>query len=490
MTNTPPRLFAFFWVLSLAIINPVTSRSAVGAENLRPPNVVLIFCDDLGYGDLGVQGHPTIRTPHLDRLARDGIRFTDFYVAQAVCSASRAALLTGCYPNRVGIAGALGPDARIGLNPDETTLAEILKDRGYATLHLGKWHLGHQPEFRPTRHGFDHWFGIPYSNDMWPYHPEAAPGSYPPLPLFENDTIVNPNVGPRDQDALTMEFTRRAVDFIEQHRQQPFFLYLAHPMPHVPLHVSDRQRGRSRAGLYGDVIEEIDASTGQILRALRRLNLEDNTLVIFTSDNGPWLSYGEHAGSSGPLREGKGTAWEGGVRVPFIARWPGRIPRRSVCREPAMTIDLLPTIAGLTGAPLPTQRIDGRDILPLLTGVPGAKSPHEALWFYYLQNELHAVRSGPWKLVLPHAYRTLGDNPARAVGGKPVRYQQARTELALYNLEADPGESSDLATAHPEVVERLQVEVEKARADLGDRLTGRAATGARPSGRVESHSQP
>lgn len=490
MTNTPPRLFALLWVLSLAIINPVASPSAVSAENLRPPNVVLIFCDDLGYGDLAVQGHPTIRTPHLDRLARDGIRFTDFYAAQAVCSASRAALLTGCYPNRVGISGALDHRSRIGLNPDETTLAEVLKSRGYATLHLGKWHLGHQPEFHPTRHGFEHWFGIPYSNDMWPYHPEAAPGSYPPLPLFEDDTIVNANVGPRDQDQLTMELTRRAVDFIDQHRQQPFFLYLAHPMPHVPLHVSDRQRGRSRAGLYGDVIEEIDASTGQILRALRRRNLEDNTLVIFTSDNGPWLSYGEHAGSSGPLREGKGTAWEGGVRVPFIARWPGRIPRRSVCREPAMTIDLLPTLAKLAGATLPVNRIDGRDIVPLLTGVAGARSPHESLWFYYHQNELHAVRSGPWKLVLPHAYRTLGDNPTRAVGGKPVRYQQARTELALYNLDTDPGESTDLATAHPEVVERLQIQVEKARADLGDRLTDRPATGARPPGRVESVATP
>lgn len=481
-----PRFLALALVPLLFLASQVSSPAAAGTSLARPPNVVLIFCDDLGYGDLGVQGHPSIRTPHLDRLARQGVRFTDFYVAQAVCSASRAALLTGCYPNRVGISGALGPDARIGLNPDETTLAEVLKERGYATLHLGKWHLGHLPPFRPTRHGFDHWFGIPYSNDMWPHHPEAAPGSYPPLPLFEDDTIVNANVGPRDQDQLTMELTRRAVAFIEQHRDHPFFLYLAHPMPHVPLHVSDRQRRRSPAGLYGDVIEEIDASTGQILRALRRQNLEDHTLVIFTSDNGPWLSYGDHAGSSGPLREGKGTAWDGGVRVPFIARWPGRIPRGSVCREPAMTIDLLPTVAGLAGAPLPKQRIDGRDILPLLTGVDGAKSPHEALWFYYHQNELHAVRSGPWKLVLPHAYRTLGHPPARAVGGKPVRYQQARTELALYNLEADPGESNDLAATHPDIVERLQIEVEKARADLGDRLTDRPATGARPPGRMET----
>lgn len=447
----------------------------------KPPNVVLVFCDDLGYADVGCFGARTIRTPNIDRLARDGIRLTDFYVAQAVCSASRSALLTGCYPNRVGIAGALDHRARHGLAPSETTLAEVLKTRGYATAAIGKWHLGHHPDFLPTRQGFDEWFGLPYSNDMWPYHPEARKGTYPDLPLFDGERVVDPAVSPEVQATLTGRYTDRAVRFIEAHADGPFFLYLAHSMPHVPLFAGADHLGRSRAGLFGDVVEEIDASLGRILRTLRRHRIEGNTLVIFTSDNGPWLSYGDHAGSSGPLREGKGTSWEGGVRVPFIARWPGHIPRGSVCREPAMTIDLLPTLARLAGASLPSRRIDGLDITPLLSAQPGARSPHEAFWFYYAQNELQAVRSGDWKLILPHAYRTLNPGP-RATGGRPTTYRMARAGLELYHLREDLGETRDVAASHPEVVARLLAHAEAARADLGDSLAGREPTGARPAG--------
>jgi arylsulfatase A len=474
----------------LATIRLCVALAAIGAafvarsaENSasRPPNFVLIFCDDLGYADVGCFGARNIRTPNIDRLARQGIRFTDFYVAQPVCSASRAGLLTGCYPNRVGISGALDHRSRIGLNPEEQTLAEVLKSRGYATAIIGKWHLGHHAPFLPTRHGFDQWFGLPYSNDMWPFHPEAK-GVYPPLPLYENETVIDPEVLPEELDTLTARYTERAVRFIEEHGDKPFFLYFAHSMPHVPLHVSKEFRGRSSAGLYGDVIEEIDASVGAILRALRRQRLDRNTLVIFTSDNGPWLSYGDHGGSANPLREGKGTCWEGGIRVPFIARWPGVIPRGAVCREPAMTLDLLPTFARLAGAEVPGN-IDGRDIRPLLLDEPDARSPHEALWFYHNRNELQALRAGPWKLVLPHRYRTLGDQPA-ATGGIPNKYRQVQSGLELYHLEKDPGETTDLASMHPEEVQRLLVLVEKARADLGDALTQRAPAGAREPGRV------
>jgi arylsulfatase A-like enzyme len=452
----------------------------------RPPNVIVVFCDDLGYADVGCFGASKIRTPNIDRLAKEGVRLTDFYAAQAVCSASRAALLTGCYPNRIGIAGALGPGARHGLNPDERTIAEVLKPRGYATGAVGKWHLGHHPMFLPTRHGFDEWLGLPYSNDMWPYHPETKKGSYPELPLFDGETVVDPEVTPDDQKTLTTRYTERAVRFIERHRDQPFFLYLAHAMPHVPLFVSDARSGRSRAGLYGDVIGEIDWSMGQLLDALRRHKIDEHTLVIFTSDNGPWLSYGDHAGSAGPLREGKGTAWEGGVRVPFIARWPGHIPRGSVSHQPAMTIDLLPTLAAIAQAPLPPHRIDGLDIRPLLLKPEEATSPHDALLFYYNNNELQAVRSGRWKLILPHSYRTLGSQTP-ATGGTPIKYSQLKAGTELYDLEKDPGEKTDLASLKPEIVAELQKHVEKARNDLGDTLTGRTSTGARPAGKLTSN---
>src|SRR5262245_36206384 len=313
------------------------------------PNFVIIFADDMGYADVSPYGGKT-PTPNLARMAREGVRFTDFYVAQPVCSASRAALLTGCYPNRIGILGALNPYSKEGIHSDEQTLAEVLKTRGYATAIYGKWHLGYQPQFLPTRHGFDDYFGLPYSNDMWPNHP-APTRPYPPLPLIEGERTTETNP---DQTQLTTWYTQRAVRFIEKNRNQPFFLYVPHNMPHVPLFVSIKHKGQSNAGLYGDVIQELDWSVGEILNTLKKNGLDERTLVIFASDNGPWLLYGDHAGSAGPFREGKATTFEGGVRVPCIMRWPTQIPHNQIVRELAATIDL-PTLATLAGARLPAD---------------------------------------------------------------------------------------------------------------------------------------
>jgi arylsulfatase A-like enzyme len=428
----------------------------------RPPNIVLIYVDDMGYADLGCFGATKIKTPNLDRMAKQGTRFTSFYVAQGVCSASRAALMTGKYSNRTGVLGALGPNNKVGLSRNHTTMAEMLKTLGYATSIIGKWHLGHLPDYLPTKRGFDEYYGLPYSNDMWPKHPTAK---FPDLPLIEGDKVIALNP---DQAKLTADYTERAVRFIQKNKERPFFLYLPHTMPHVPLFVSERFKGKSEQGLYGDVIMEIDWSVGQILETLQRLGLDDNTLVIFASDNGPWLSYGNHSGSAGLLREGKGTTWEGGVRVPFIARWPGKIPADKTQSEPAMTIDLLPTISKITGAKLPAGKLDGKDITPLLYGEPGAKSPHEA-YFFYWNNELHAVRSGAWKLYFPHTYRSLiGSQPGN--DGKPGLYKEVKVGLELYNLDTDLSERTDVANQHPDVVRRLQMLADRMRADLGDSL--------------------
>ncbi len=444
----------------------------------RQPNIVIIFTDDQGYADVGVFGAKGFETPNLDRMAAEGTKFTDFYVAQPVCSASRAGLLTGCYPNRVGILGALFPDSQHGIHDDEMTIAEVVKQRGYVTAIYGKWHLGHHPQFLPTRHGFDDYFGLPYSNDMWPKNPTAPEGRFPPLPLIEGEKAIAHNP---DQSLLTTWCTERAVAFIEQHKDQPFFLYVPHSMPHVPLYVSDKFKGKSEQGLYGDVIMEIDWSVGQILGALKKHGLDENTLVIYTSDNGPWLSYGNHAGSAQPLREGKGTIWDGGVREPTIMRWPGKIPAGRVCREPAMTIDILPTIAGLVGAELPAHKIDGKDVWPLLSGQPGATSPQEAYYFYWGQH-LQGIRSGKWKLHFPHEYRSLKGEPGR--DGLPGQYMQRETGLALYDMENDIEERHNVAGQYPEVVKRLQTLAEKARKELGDSATGQEGEGVRPPGRL------
>ncbi|VTR91273.1 arylsulfatase : Sulfatase OS=Chthoniobacter flavus Ellin428 GN=CfE428DRAFT_6364 PE=4 SV=1: Sulfatase: Sulfatase_C: BNR_2 [Gemmata massiliana] len=454
------------------------------------PNIVVVFTDDQGYGDVGCFGAKDFATPNIDKLAKQGTKFTDFHVSQPVCSASRASLLTGCYANRLGIHGALGPNARHGIHANETTLAEMCKSKGYATGMVGKWHLGHHPQFLPTKHGFDSYFGLPYSNDMWPEHPEAKKGTYPPLPLIENEKIVDPNVTAAVQSQLTQRYTKHALGFIAAHKSEPFFLYVAHSMPHVPLFASEAFQGKSKQGLYGDVIQEIDWSVGQILSALDEHKLADNTLVIFTCDNGPWLSYGNHAGTTGQLREGKGTVWEGGIRVPFVARWPGKIPAGSVCREPAMTIDVLPTVAKIIGADLPKTKIDGKDIGPLLRGEPNAKSPQEVYFHYYNTNELQAVRSGKWKLILPHTYRTMAGQP-QGKDGTPGKYKQVKIEVPeLYDLDADVGESKNVTEANPNVVKRLLVFAESAREDLGDSLTKRVGKNTREPGRVPEEKKP
>jgi arylsulfatase A len=465
------------FVLCLLVVFALeAAQTPLHAAEERPPNVVIVFADDLGYGDLGCFGARGYTTPHLDRMAREGMRFTDFYAAQAVCSASRTALLTGCYPNRVGILGALGPAAKQGIHDAEMTLGQLLKQRGYATAIYGKWHLGHHPQFLPTRHGFDDYFGLPYSNDMWPKHPTAK---FPDLPLIEGEKVVATNP---DQTQLTTWYTERAVRFIEKNKDRPFLVYVAHNMPHVPLHVSEKFKGKSERGLFGDVIMEIDWSVGEILAALKKHGLDDNTLVIFTSDNGPWLSYGDHAGSAGPLREGKGTSWDGGQREPCVMRWPGRIPAGTVCREPVMTIDIFPTLARLAAAPLPTHAIDGRDIWPLMSGQPGAKRPHEALYFYW-GRELQGIRSGKWKLHFAHSFRSLAGKPG-GTGGKPAEYEQRQTSEALYDLESDVGETTNVAEQHPDVVTRLKALAEQAREELGDSATKKKGKGVRTAGRL------
>lgn len=476
MPSLPKRVAFLSTLLALLAV-----ASSARAET-RPPNIVIFMTDDQGYADVGVFGAKGFTTPNLDRMAHEGRRFTDFHSSQPVCSASRTGLLTGCYPNRIGINGALGPNSKIGISDHEMTLAQLVKQKGYATAIYGKWHLGDRPQFLPTRHGFDEYFGIPYSNDMWPNHPEAKQGTYPPLPIYENETPTHVGLSHADQEQLTTWYAEHAVSFIERHKDQPFFLYVAPNMPHVPLHVSDKFRGKSERGLYGDVIEEIDWAMGQILDALKKNGLDDNTLVMFTSDNGPWLSYGNHAGSAEPLREGKGTSFDGGHREPFIARWPGKIPADSVWPGPAMAIDLFPTIARLTGAKLPDHKIDGLDIWPLFTGESGAKNPHDAYYFYYDVNALQAVRAGDWKLFFPHTSRTMkGQAPGH--DGLPGKYKPLPVGHELYNLSDDIGETKDVAAENPEVVKQLEALAEKARADMGDSLTHRVGTGSREPGR-------
>jgi len=453
-------------------------RGSGNGRGDRPPNFVIIFIDDMGYADIGPFGAKDYETPNLNRMAAEGVRFTDFYAAASSCTPSRAGLMTGCYPQRVGLPHVIGPNATIGISDQEQTIAEVLKPFGYATACFGKWHLGHHPQFLPTRHGFDEYFGLPYSNDMWPKHPEN-PRAYPDLPLVEGERVVDHNP---DQTQLTTWYTERAVAFIERNKSRPFFLYLPHSMVHVPLHVSDKFKGKSKRGLFGDVVMEVDWSVGQILSTLKRLGIDKDTMVVFCSDNGPWLSYGDHAGSAGPLREGKGTTFDGGQREPTLMWWPGTIPAGRICREPASTMDMLPTIAGLARARLPEHKIDGRDIWPLIAGRDGAASPHEAL-FYYQGWTLEAVRSGRWKLHFPHGYRTLAGRPG-GTGGIPAKYETARTDVALYDLENDVGEQHNVADQHPDVVERMQRLGEAMREDLGDEARKLDGKGRRGPGRI------
>lgn len=469
-------------ILGTAITATLSCTSTQQSKNTRPekPNVILIYLDDMGYGDLSLTGATGYTTPHIDDMAREGIFFTNYYAPQAVSSASRAGLLTGCYPNRVGFFGALGPNSKIGISEEEETIAELLKEQGYTTAAYGKWHLGDQPQFLPTKHGFDEFYGIPYSNDMWPWHPT---GSYPDLPLYENGEIVNPAITSDDQSRFTTDFTRRAIDFIIRNRETPFFIYLAHPMPHVPLHVSDKFKDKSEQGPYGDVMMEIDWSVNEIVKTLQETGLEEETLVIFTSDNGPWINYGNHAGSAGGLREGKGTTFEGGQRVPCIMRWKGMIPEGSICNSLVSGIDILPTLAEITGTQLPKKQIDGISILPILKGDLKAQ-PRKTFYYYYRQNNLQAVRHNHWKLVFPHPGRTYeGFQPG--IDGMPGKVnEQYKHEGGLYDLRRDPGERYNVSETYPEIVAKLEQIAEEAREDLGDDLTGRSGNNRREPGRI------
>jgi arylsulfatase A-like enzyme len=469
----------------------MVSESAFSAET-PPPNVVVIFIDDMGYADINPFGNTAYPTPNLDRMAAEGRKFTDFCVSSAVCSASRVALMTGCYHKRVGIRGALGPKSNIGINPNETTIAELCKSKGYRTAIYGKWHLGHHPKFLPTHHGFDEYYGIPYSNDMWPLHPNTvakrrknpdAPSNWAELPMIENTEMVIDAMQPSDQEQMTKQFTERAVDFIKRKDDRPFFLYMPHPMVHVPLHVSDEFRGKSGQGLFGDVVMEVDWSVGQVLQAIEDTGVERNTLVVFTSDNGPWLSYGTHAGKATPLREGKGTMWEGGYREPTLMWWKGTIPAGTTTDTFCSTIDLLPTVAALIGAELPNRKIDGHDIRPIMFGEENAESPHDAFACFYAGG-LQAIRNDRFKLVFPHKYRTLNGRPG-GTGGIPVPYQTETAKQALYDLDNDVSETTDVSDRFPEVVATLEKAAKAYREELGDRLTKTSGTAVRPAGKLE-----
>jgi arylsulfatase A len=426
----------------------------------RPPNFVVIFADDLGYGDLGCYGHPTIRTPHLDRMAREGMRFTQFYAAAEVCTPSRAALLTGRLPPRSGLCSnrrrVLFPNSNGGLPASEVTIAELLKTKGYATACIGKWHLGHLPPFLPTEHGFDYYYGIPYSNDM--DRAASAPMGraaflepkieYWNVPILRNTEVVE---RPADQHTISRRYAEEAVRFIREHKDEPFFVYLPHTMPHVPLFASEDFAQKSRRGLYGDIVEELDQAVGTVLDALRDANLAENTLVLFTSDNGPWLTQGDQGGSAGLLKDGKGSTWEGGMREPAIAWRPGTVPAGAVSTELASTLDLLPTLAAQAGAEIPTDRdLDGYDITEALTG---GKSPRQEM-FYYRGYELMAVRIGPWKA---HFQTQTGYGQPQAAKHDPP---------LLFHLEIDPSESFNVAAKHPEAIAEIESLVEKHRAGM------------------------
>ncbi len=443
-------------------------NTAFAQNSGRKPNFIVIFCDDLGYGDIGCFGSKLHRTPNIDRMAEEGLKLTSFYSTCGVCTPSRSSLLTGCYPRRVNMHQdhnnlcVLFPVGKKGLHPNEKTIAEVLKSQGYATACIGKWHLGDQKKFLPTRQGFDMYYGIPYSNDMG----GRKNSQRPPLPLLRNEEVIE---APVNQNTITKRYTEEAVKFIKENKEQPFFIYLPHTMPHNPVHASEQFDGKSKNGGYGDCVEEIDWSTGQILKTLKEQGLDENTLVLFTSDNGASNRFG---GSNGPLRGWKGSTWEGGMRVPCVVRWPGKIPAGTTSNEMCSIMDLLPTLAHLAYAQTPQDRvIDGENISPIFKNPNEAKTPHEAFYFYQI-DQLQAVRSGPWKLHLPleSKKRNWGD----PIGKVPTR---------LYNLEKDIGESEDVSDQHPNVVKRLMKLAEKAREDLGD--MEREGENQRPAGWVE-----
>jgi arylsulfatase A len=431
-----------------------------GAMPAGPPNIVVILFDDVGYGDFASFGGKGVVTPQLDQFAREGMSFTNFYV-QPLCTGSRTALMTGAYPHRVSMPGALGPAELIGLNLAEVTMAEVLKAHGYKTAIYGKWHLGRPDIFLPMAQGFDDYFGEPYSNDMAPHI------------MLEGAQIVENNPS---NDTLVQRYTARAITFLEANQHNRFFLYLPHQMAHMPIGATATFRGTTPRGLYSDAIAELDWSVGQIRATLKRLDLEKNTLVFLTSDNGPYLPGGVSGGSAGPLREGKFTTFEGGMRNPMIAAWPGFVPAGTTCSEPVSEIDILPTVAKIVGATFtPNGKIDGLDITPLLRGDPGAKTPHNALYFYS-EGALQAVRSGKWKLHFPHNYLHTAGAPLA-----PVTSTE-HIDLSLFDLDNDIGETTNVAAQHPDIVNQLSALGQMMRADIGDSLTGVAGANVRPHG--------
>ncbi len=479
-------------VQAVLLISLVNSGVFAQKSSIKQPNIIIIFMDDLGYGDLECYGGFPYHNPYINILAAQGMRFTNFYAGQAVCTASRAALLTGCYPNRIGMSGALFPWSEEALNPEEETIAEILKTKGYKTGMMGKWHLGQKQPYLPLQQGFDEYLGLPYSNDMWPVDYDGKPitdtsnwrSAYPPLPLYDGNKKIKEIKTLDDQSQLTTLYTQRAVQFIKKNNNHPFFLYIAHAMPHVPIAASGKFKNKSGAGLYGDVMEEIDWSVGEVMQALDEQGLTKNTLVIFTSDNGPWLTYGNHAGNTMGLKEGKATVWDGGLKVPCIMRWPGKIPAGSICNNIASALDLMPTITRICKAKEPLKKIDGVDIWPLMVQQHNA-NPRDEFVYYYDQNSLKAIRKENWKLVFPCISRTYKKTTAIADDGWPGNYEEDSVKLALYDLRTDPGETLDVKDKHPDIVEKLTAIADKYRKELGDDLTNQKGEEVRLAAKVK-----
>lgn len=447
-------------------------------------NFIVINLDDVGYGDFSFNGAYGYTTPNIDKMTSEGVKFTHFLAGQPISGASRAGLLTGCYPNRIGFAGAPGPDSDYGIHPDEMTMAELLKQKNYNTAIFGKWHLGDAEQFLPLQNGFDEYYGLPYSNDMWPYHPQQGTVfNFPDLPTFDGNTIVGYNT---DQTKFTTDYTERSIAFIKKNKNKPFFLYLAHSMPHVPLAVSDKFKGKSEQGLFGDVMMEIDWSVGQVLKTLKELGLEENTLVVLTSDNGPWTNYGNHAGSAGGLREAKATTFDGGNRVPCIMYWKGVTQPGTICNKLASNIDLFPTLAAISGASLPQKKIDGVNILPLVKGEKNI-NPRESFVYYYNRNDLEAVTDGMFKLVFPHKYVTYGAHLPGNDGQPGLLANREITKPELYDLRRDPGERYDVIAQYPEAARKLMQIADGMREDLGDDLTLKIGKNKRQPGLTKDY---